>query len=67
MVFLVEITVMNKNQISGHCILVRADNEDIACTFAQELYEKKQFNAGDVITSTWAEPFDEDSDYLIVC
>ena len=67
MVFLVEITVMNKTQISGHYILVRAANEDTACTLAQELYEKKQTNVGDVITSTWAEPFEEDDDYLIVC
>lgn len=74
-IFLVEVTVMNKApvyghvlmpQISSHYILVRAENEDMACEFATEVYEKKQRAVGDIITNTWAEPFEDEDDYLIV-
>lgn len=65
-IFSVELTVMNKNCISSHYILVRAENEDMACMFAEDLYEKKRKAVGDIITSTWAEPFEDEDDYLII-
>lgn len=65
-IFSVEVTVMNGTQIFSHYILVRAENEDMACDFAADLYEKKRKAVGDIITSTWAEPFEDEDDYLIV-
>lgn len=64
--FLVELSVMNKTQISSHYILVRAKDEDVARRFAIELYEKKQKAVGDVIVNAWVEPFDDEDDFLII-
>lgn len=64
--FLVELTVMNKTQISDHYILVRVKDEDVARRFAIELYEKKQKAVGDVIVNAWVEPFEDEDDFLII-
>ena len=64
--FSVELSVMNKTQISSHYILVRAKDEDVARRFAIELYEKKQKAVGDVIVNAWVEPFDDEDDFLII-
>ena len=64
--FLVELTIINGIRLFSHYILVRAENEDAACKFATECYEKKQKAVGDVITNTWAEPFEDEDDYLII-
>ena len=64
--FSVELSVMNKTQISSHYILVRAKDEDVARRFAIELYEKKQKAVGDVIVNAWVESFDDEDDFLII-
>ena len=65
-IFSVELTIINGIRIFDHYVLVRAEDEDAACEFAINIYEKKQKAVGDVITNTWAEPFEDEDDYLII-